>query len=203
MGMRKSAEPKNQLARSFSEESTLLRKIASSFKRWALILKSKLHVKENHMKTIDWLSEPQEQPSPADYGYVHKDDVPDVSHCRDMLEGIIEAVYKTGDVAKLEDCLDELAAEFGIKLPETEVLVKSPKYAKKMLKGIIEAVYKTGDVDHLDENLDEVVRHFGLRLPKTEPVLGKRGSVQTDCTLESWLNFNKGYNKALMNKTTI
>jgi hypothetical protein len=72
-----------------------------------------------------------------------------------------------------------------------------------MLKGIIEAVYKTGDVDHLDENLDEVVRHFGLRLPKTEPVLGKRGSVQTDCTLESWLNFNKGYNKALMNKTTI
>lgn len=67
-----------------------------------------------------WYEPEVEQSTPADYGWVHEDDVPDIEHCKDMLEGILEALYKTGDVAKLEDHLDELVSQFEMSLPKTE-----------------------------------------------------------------------------------
>ena len=95
-----------------------------------------------------------EPETPADYGWVHEDDLPDMDHCKDMLQGIIDAIYKTGDIAKLEDCLDELTHQFEMKIPESD------------------------------------------------PVLEKKGSVRQDRTLESWLQFNQGYNECLRNQAT-
>lgn len=98
--------------------------------------------------------EDYEPESPADYGWIHEDDCPDIDHCADMLKGMIEALYKTGDVAALEDCLDELAGQ------------------------------------------------FDLKLPRDEPILEKRANVRVDRTLESWLQFNQGYNECLRNQAT-
>lgn len=60
-----------------------------------------------------------EPENPADFGWVHEDDLPDLDHCKDMLEGIIAALYKTGSIESLEDCLDELTSQFDLKIPET------------------------------------------------------------------------------------
>lgn len=42
--------------------------------------------------------------------YILKDDLPDLDSARDFLTGIQEAVYKTGDISSLENCLEELCA---------------------------------------------------------------------------------------------
>lgn len=65
--------------------------------------------------------------TPADYGWVHEDDVPDLDHCKDMLQGIIEAFYQTGSVEELENCLDEICGQFDLKLPAGQpVLINRP-----------------------------------------------------------------------------
>lgn len=107
------------------------------------------------MERPNWWYDPDPEPeTPADYGWIHEDDCPDIEHCQDMLKGIMEALYKTGNVAMLEDCLDELVGQ------------------------------------------------FDLKLPQTEPILEKRESVRTDRMLESWLQFNQGYNECLRNEAT-
>lgn len=67
-------------------------------------------------------------PTPEDDGYYHQDDLPDFDSCEDFLKGIIEAVYVTGDIKDLENCLDELTAQFSnqfdIKLPESEPILE-------------------------------------------------------------------------------
>ncbi len=75
----------------------------------------------------DWrLASPYDdyEPTPADYGWVHEDDLPDLDHAKDMLEGVLEALYVSGDVEKLEDCLDELTGCFELKLPATAPLLE-------------------------------------------------------------------------------
>jgi len=68
------------------------------------------------MKLFDYDDETGYTTGPEDYGYIHEDDVPDLDHCREMLEGILESIYKTGDIDKLEDCLDELCGAFDIQM---------------------------------------------------------------------------------------
>ena len=60
--------------------------------------------------------EPDCEETPADYGWVHEDDLPNFEHVKDMLQGMMECLYKTGDVSQLEDCLDELCHQFDLKL---------------------------------------------------------------------------------------
>lgn len=71
-----------------------------------------------------WYEPDPEPETPADYGWVHEDDLPDFDHCKDMLQGCLEALYKSGDVAKLEDCLEELCHQLDVKFelgtPELE-----------------------------------------------------------------------------------
>ena len=77
------------------------------------------------MERPDWWYEPDVEPeTPADYGWIHEDDCPDIEHCEDMLKGVIEAIYRTGDLASLEDCLDELTSQFGMKIPDTKPVLE-------------------------------------------------------------------------------
>lgn len=71
-----------------------------------------------------WYDPDPEPESPADYGWVHEDDIPDLDSVRDFLTGVIEAVYVTGDVDKLEDCLDEICHQFDLKLPAGQPILK-------------------------------------------------------------------------------
>jgi len=66
-----------------------------------------------------------DHPTPADYGWVHEDDIPDLDHLQDMLEGIVEALYVTGNVEELENCLDEAVHCFGLKLPAGDPIVEA------------------------------------------------------------------------------
>lgn len=76
------------------------------------------------MPFSNW-DEPEPEPSPELFGFIHKDEIPDIDICEDMLKGVIEALYLTGNVESLEECLDELAAEFNIELPNTGIIFKN------------------------------------------------------------------------------
>ena len=73
-------------------------------------------------------------PTPADYGWVHEDDIPDLDHAKDMLEGVLEAIYVTGNIEKLEDCLDELTGCFELKIPATAPLLEKKGMNKNLLQ---------------------------------------------------------------------
>jgi hypothetical protein len=55
-------------------------------------------------------------PNMEDYGFIHRDDLPDLDNLKDHLEGVAEAFYKSGDTDYLERCLDECFHILGMKL---------------------------------------------------------------------------------------
>lgn len=63
-----------------------------------------------------------------DSDWVRKDSLPDLEHIKDHLQGIIEAVYETGDVFSLEFCLDEICSQLGVEIKlDAPVLKKAEK----------------------------------------------------------------------------
>lgn len=54
---------------------------------------------------------------PEEHGYIHEDELPDFSRIKDYLTGVVEAVYETGNIDKLEHCLEELCHQFNMKTP--------------------------------------------------------------------------------------
>jgi len=56
-------------------------------------------------------------------GWIHEDDIPDLEFSRGMIESIINAIYETGDIENLEDCLEELAGGFELKIPNKQSLL--------------------------------------------------------------------------------
>lgn len=61
-----------------------------------------------------------------DLGYMRKEDVFNFEGARHFLEGIVKAVYETGDVYMLEHCLDELCY-----IMDVEQSDKDPQIEKK------------------------------------------------------------------------
>lgn len=55
--------------------------------------------------------------SPADSGWVHEDDLPDLASVKEFLMGVIEAVYETGDIEDLHFCLEEACGYLDMKVP--------------------------------------------------------------------------------------
>ena len=85
---------------------------------------------------LDSWYEPDVEPeTPADHGWVHEDNIPDIGLCKDMLEGLIKAIYKTGNIAALEDCLDELTSQFDLKIPKTTPVLedKASEHTDRLL----------------------------------------------------------------------
>lgn len=56
-------------------------------------------------------------------GWIHEDDIPDMQYSKDMIISIINAIYETGDVSHLTDCLRVLADEFELRLPNKKALI--------------------------------------------------------------------------------
>ena len=54
--------------------------------------------------------------TPEDYGYIHKNDMPDIDFIKNQIQGVLHAVYVTGDVMMLESSLDEICHELNIKI---------------------------------------------------------------------------------------
>ncbi|MGL5264487.1 MAG: hypothetical protein ACRDAI_07995 [Candidatus Rhabdochlamydia sp.] len=71
----------------------------------------------------DWNEPDFDPPTPADYGWIHEDDIPDLDNTKCFVEGILESVYLTGNIEKLEDCLDEICGQFDLKLPTTKPVI--------------------------------------------------------------------------------
>jgi len=63
---------------------------------------------------------------PEDLGYIHEDDLPNIERLRDLMSGVMEAMYETGDVSMMESCLDEVCGELNLKInPNDPIIEKS------------------------------------------------------------------------------
>lgn len=62
--------------------------------------------------------------TPADYGYYHERDLPDLDHCRRMISAILSQMYYTGQVYCMEQCIEELAHQFDIEMPERSLKIQ-------------------------------------------------------------------------------
>jgi hypothetical protein len=82
-----------------------------------------------------WYEPDCDPETPADYGWVREEDIPDLDSVKDFLKGVIEAVYVTGNVEELENCLDEICGQFDLKLPAGQPVVinrQSTKFSEKL-----------------------------------------------------------------------
>ena len=64
--------------------------------------------------------------SPEDCGWIHENDVPSIEETSDFLTGLLESVYESGDMSKMEHCLEELCHLYGV-----EFTPKQKKIQKK------------------------------------------------------------------------
>lgn len=63
------------------------------------------------------LSDPYEE-TPADYGWIHEDDLPDLDFVRYELANLVKAVYKTGNINDLEKSLEEICESLEVNYPD-------------------------------------------------------------------------------------
>jgi hypothetical protein len=64
----------------------------------------------------------------ADMGYIHVDDLPDLEHCKELLRGVLDSIYCSGDMVALENNLDELCSQLEVKMViSTPILGRIPK----------------------------------------------------------------------------
>lgn len=65
-----------------------------------------------------------EEPCVGNDEWIHEDDLPDYDYAKEMLHGVRNAIYETGDIENLEDCLECLMDVFKLKIPKTEPLLE-------------------------------------------------------------------------------
>lgn len=83
---------------------------------------------------------------PEEYGYVRECDVPNAGRLYEFLEGVIEALYDTGDLENLEHCLEEACAEVNLSLPAKTLKVKSKEADLQYYLG-----YQRGMIDSMNQ----------------------------------------------------
>lgn len=74
-----------------------------------------------------WL-EPDYQETPADYGWVHETELPNLDACSEWLQDIMAAIYKTGDLNQLEFAIEELCDELGVKYTLGDLKFREMQY---------------------------------------------------------------------------
>lgn len=67
-------------------------------------------------------------------GWVHKDDLPDLDHVRDMLQGLVEGIYETGNIEDIEFCMEEILHQFRMKFSKDEPIIQKALKIKKIKK---------------------------------------------------------------------
>ncbi len=80
-------------------------------------------------------------------GYVREEEVPNLEHLRDHVQGIIEAVYESGDVMKLEFCLDEVCGELDVAIHKGEPILEKKK-SNDLMQWYLG--YQRATIDHLN-----------------------------------------------------
>jgi hypothetical protein len=97
------------------------------------VILEKVTVKEKeHEMNIDY--QENYEVSLEDMGYTHETEMPDLSHARDFMSGVLEALYETGDTSRLEDCLEEVCHILEVKYEAKELKIESIEKQQKRLK---------------------------------------------------------------------
>ena len=65
-------------------------------------------------------------------GWVREDEQPDMNNVKEWVEGVMEAVYKTGDIEDLKFSLEELAHALKVRMPEEEPMLTKALRIKKI-----------------------------------------------------------------------
>jgi len=91
--------------------------------------------------------EPEYEQTPEDYGYIHQDDLPDLEGMRDWLQGVVEAMYKTGDVMEMERCLDELCHALDVPMVAADPAVEK-KNQNRLMHWYLG--YQRAQIDHMN-----------------------------------------------------
>lgn len=86
----------------------------------------------NYERPMSWYEPDEEFERPTDYGWVREEELPDMTAIQDYLEGIIEALYKTGNVSRIEGCLEELCHIFDISFEPGNLQVEKKKKSDLM-----------------------------------------------------------------------
>lgn len=99
---------------------------------------------EDHLLEEDL--DPDSELEMESFGYVHVDKLPDYDRLRDQIQGIIEAMYQTGEVMRLESCLDEICRELGINIhPGDPILEKKTEREMQWYLG-----YQQAQIDRMN-----------------------------------------------------
>lgn len=61
----------------------------------------------------------------TDAGYIHETELPDLDRVCDRLEGVLEAVYETGDIISLESNLEELCHALDVPMKKVDPLLET------------------------------------------------------------------------------
>lgn len=60
--------------------------------------------------------------------WIHESDVPNIEDTQDYITGLIEAIYVSGNIAKLEHCIEELAHIYDVKYEYREPQIDTKKH---------------------------------------------------------------------------
>lgn len=67
--------------------------------------------------------------TPADCGWIHEDEIPDLDAAKSSLEAILRDVYVTGSPEDLEANLMQICALFDLEVPSGKPFLKQPRSA--------------------------------------------------------------------------
>ena len=62
-----------------------------------------------------------------DTGWIREESIPNINETCDFLEGILEALYETGDAFRLEGMVEELCHLYDIAIPNKELKIQGKK----------------------------------------------------------------------------
>jgi len=96
-----------------------------------------------------WYEPDVEPETPADYGWVHEDDIPNTDEVQDYLIGMLNALYHDGNVSRLEGCLEELCHLFDVEYKGGDCLLekKKPRDLMQWYLG-----YQRATIDQMNHN---------------------------------------------------
>jgi len=71
--------------------------------------------------------------TPEDYGWIRREDVPDIEMVRHFFEAVMECLYKTGKLSDLDSHMEELAAYLEVDFPNEELKIQKKDDKKEAL----------------------------------------------------------------------
>jgi hypothetical protein len=91
--------------------------------------------------------------------FIHKNELP-TEQTKDFLEGIKDALYVTGDVESLENCVEELCALYEVKFEDKQLIFE---IRRRALRTLINDNEKQNLMlrDHIDEQRKMIDRLLG------------------------------------------